>query len=73
MGLKEDIVKGVEDVKDSVSETAHRANANAEQAKRDVAGDQMTTSEKVGSALNQAKESVQAEYDKTKRNVRDTT
>jgi hypothetical protein len=73
MGLKDDIVKGVEDIKDSVAELGHRANANAEQTKRDVAGDQMTPGEKVGSTLNQAKESVQAEYDKTKRDVRDST
>jgi hypothetical protein len=73
MGLKEDIVKGVEDVKDSVNEAVHRGNANAEQAKRDVAGDQMTVGEKVGSAVNQAKENVQAEYDHTKRDVRDNT
>jgi hypothetical protein len=51
MGLKDDIVKGVEDIKDSVAELGHRANANAEQTKRDVAGDQMTPGEKVGSTI----------------------
>jgi hypothetical protein len=73
MGLKDDIVKGIEDIKDSISEAAHRSNAQAEQTKRDVAGDEMTVGQKAGSALNQAKESVQANYDETKRNVRDAT
>jgi hypothetical protein len=73
MGLKDDIVNGVKDIKDSISEASHRSNAQAEQTKRDVAGDQMTTGEKVGSAVNQAKETVQANYDEAKRNVRDST
>jgi len=38
-----------------------------------VAGDQMTTGEKVGSVANQVKESAQANYDEAKRNVRDST
>jgi hypothetical protein len=73
MGLKDDIVKGVKDVKDSITEATHRSNAEAEQVKRDVAGDQMTTGEKVGSVANQVKESAQANYDEAKRNVRDST
>jgi len=73
MGLKDDIVKGVKDVKDAITEASHRGNAEAEQVKRDVAGDQMTTGEKVGSVANQVKESAQANYDEAKRNVRDST
>jgi hypothetical protein len=73
MGLKDDIVKGVKDVKDAITEAGHRSNAEAEQVKRDVAGDQMTPGEKVGSVANQVKESAQASYDEAKRNVRDST
>ena len=64
--------KGIDNVKDSVSEASHRSAADAEQAKRDVAGDQMTTGEKVGSVLNQAKNNVQAETDATKREARNS-
>jgi hypothetical protein len=73
MGLKDDIVNGVKDVKDALTEASHRSNAEAEQVKRDVAGDQMTTTEKVGSVANQVKESAQADYDEAKRNIRDST
>ncbi|HEY1680516.1 MAG TPA: hypothetical protein VGF98_02605 [Candidatus Tumulicola sp.] len=73
MGLKDEIVKGVKDVKDAIAEATHRSNAEAEQVKRDVAGDQMTPGEKVGSVANQVKESTQASYDEAKRNVRDAT
>ncbi len=73
MGLKDEIVKGVKDVKDAITEATHRSNAEAEQVKRDVAGDQMTAGEKVGSVANQVKESAQANYDEAKRNVRDAT
>ena len=80
MGLQDNIDKGIdavkkatENVKDAVSEAGHRSAAEGEQAKRDVAGDQMTGSEKVGSVFNQGKENVQAEVDATKRDVRNNT
>ena len=66
------VKKGAEDVKDAVSEIGHRSAAEGEQAKRDVAGDAMTTGEKVGSVFNQGKETVLADVDATKRDVRNT-
>lgn len=65
------IKKGVHDVEDRISEATHKSNADAEQAKRDVAGDTMTTGEKVDSVVNQGVENVQAGYAATKRDVRD--
>jgi len=50
-------------VKDALNEAGHRANAEGEKAKRDLAGDQMTSGEKVGSMFRQA----------TKRDVRNNT
>lgn len=73
MGLKDELNKTVDDVKDAVREGGHRSEAQVEQAKRDVAGDDMTASEKAASMANQAKNTVQADYDKTKRDVRDHT
>lgn len=69
----ENLKKGIENVKDAVSEAGHRSAAEGEQAKRDLHGDEMTTSEKVTSAINQAKEGTQAEIDAAKRNVRNNT
>jgi len=73
MGLKHEIDKVIDDVKDASSEAQHRSVAEGEQAKRDLAGDAMTPGEKVGSAVNQAKNTVQAEVDRAKRDVRDNT
>jgi hypothetical protein len=78
MGLKDAfehsvdaLKKGAEDVKDTVSEIGHRSAAEGEQAKRDVAGDEMTLGEKAGSVLNQGKESTLAEGAAAKRDLRD--
>jgi hypothetical protein len=78
MGLKDafehsvdTLKKGAEDVKDTVSEIGHRSAAEGEQAKRDVAGDEMTLGEKAGSVLNQGKESTLAEGAAAKRDLRD--
>ncbi len=73
MGIKDELNKGVKNVQDTVKEAGHRGEAQAEQTKRDVAGDEMTTSEKAGSAANQAKNTVEAEFDKAKRDVRNKT
>jgi hypothetical protein len=80
MGLKEgfdNVVDAVKDaaanVKDAASEATHRSVAEGEQAKRDVAGDQMTAGEKVGSMFNQAKNSTQADIDAAKQDVRNNT
>jgi len=64
------VKKGVDNLKDTVSEATHRSAAESEQAKRDVAGDQMTTGEKVGSMFKQGTETVKADVDASKRDVR---
>lgn len=79
MGLQEDLEKGLDavkkaasDVKDALSEAGHRSAAEGEQVKRDVAGDEMSAGEKLGSVVNQAKESTLADVDRLKRDVRDS-
>ncbi len=70
MGLKEEVVKIVDNVKDAISEGTHRSAADAEQAKRDVAGDAMTPGENIASMANQAKHTVAAEIDGAKQDIR---
>jgi hypothetical protein len=72
MGLKEEFVKTVDNVKDAASEAGHRSEAAGEQAKRDIAGDTMTPTEQVGSAFNQAKNNVQADLDEAKQKARNS-
>jgi hypothetical protein len=62
----------VDDVKDSVHEGQHRSAADMEKSKREALGDELTPREKVGSALNEAKQRTQAEYDAAKHRVRDS-
>jgi hypothetical protein len=80
MGLKDgldNVVGAVKDaaanVKDAASEATHKSVAEGEQAKRDVAGDQMTAGEKASSMVNQAKNSVQADVDSSKQTIRNNT
>ncbi|GAC1413749.1 MAG: hypothetical protein NVSMB64_24030 [Candidatus Velthaea sp.] len=80
MGLKDAFEKGVdavkrgaENVKDTVSEAGHRSAAEGEQAKRDVAGDEMTLGEKAGSVIHQGSETLKGDFDATKRDVRSNT
>jgi hypothetical protein len=80
MGLKDTlndgldaVKKGIDNVKDTVSETVHRSNAEAEQATRDAAGDALTPGEKVGSMLRQGKETLQGDVDAAKRDLRNNT
>jgi hypothetical protein len=70
LNFKDKLVQTFEDAKDSVNEALHRSEANAEQAKRDVAGEEMTPAEHASSMMNQAKNNVQADIDKTKRDLR---
>jgi gas vesicle protein len=79
MDLKDQLKKAAdgiktvaEDVKDKVNEAAHRSTAEAEQTRRDAAGETMTTSEKAGSVINQAKNTAQAEIDAAKQEARRT-
>ncbi|MBC5815041.1 MAG: hypothetical protein GIW97_00725 [Candidatus Eremiobacteraeota bacterium] len=62
----------VDNVRDGANEAGHRTEARAEQEKRNVAGDEMTAGDKAKSMVNQGKNEVQAGYDKTKRDVRDS-
>lgn len=73
MGLKDAINKIVDNVKDTANEASHKSAAEGEQAKRDVAGDQMSVGENLGSMANQAKEELQGETAATKRDVRNST
>jgi hypothetical protein len=72
VSIKEEISKVVDNVKDALSEAGHRGQAEAEQAKRDVAGDRMTVGENVASVANQAKHSVAAEVDAAKQDLRNS-
>ena len=67
------IKKAVDDAKDAVREVKHRTEADLEHAKRDVAGDEMTTGEKVKSFVDEDVERTKADVDKAKRAVRDNT
>jgi hypothetical protein len=66
MDLMNDLKNGLGAIKDSISEGAHKGAADAEHAKRDVAGDSLTTGEKVSSIANEAKNNVQAGVDHAK-------
>jgi hypothetical protein len=66
MSIKDNIKNAVGAVKDSVSEAGHKSAAEAERQRRDLAGDAMTTGEKIGSVANEAKNNVQAGIDHAK-------
>lgn len=68
-----DLNKAVQDVGDALKEGAHRGEAEGERAKRSTVGDAMTPGEKAGSIANEVSEEAKAEFDKAKRNVRDST
>ena len=71
MNKMADTVKDtVDNVRDTGNEFGHRAQAKGEEAKRRVAGDEMTLGQKTQSVFNQGKNEVQAEYDKSKRDIR---
>ena len=59
----------IEEAKDATREAGHRVAAEGEHLKRDVAGDEMTTSQKVGSVAKEAKHRTQAEIDAAKRHT----
>jgi hypothetical protein len=73
MDLKKDVDRLGKDLKDTADEVKHRFKAGEERGKREAAGDEMTTTEKVESALKEAGHETAAEFDKTKREVRDNT
>jgi F0F1-type ATP synthase membrane subunit b/b' len=73
MGIKDELHKVIDNAADALSEAGHKVNASTEQAKRDAAGDEMSTGEKAKSVLNQGKENVLAEVDRAKQDVRNKT
>jgi hypothetical protein len=73
MGIKEDLRKTIDNVKDAFGEAAHKANADTEQTERDLSGDALTPGEKVRSVANQAKEETLAGIDHAKREIRNNT
>jgi hypothetical protein len=60
----------IANVKDAASEAAHRTSAQAEQTKRDVAGDTLTPGEHVESVATQIKEETLAQVDAAKQSIR---
>jgi hypothetical protein len=73
MGVKHEVEKTAENIKDTVREADHRAQAQAEREARETAGDLLSPTEKLKSHANEAKHEVLAEVDKAKRAVRDHT
>lgn len=73
MGLLDGIKKAVDNVADAVSEAGHKATAEGEHAKREVAGDAMTPGENVKSIVNEGKENLLGGVDHAKREVRENT
>ncbi|MDQ2817840.1 MAG: hypothetical protein M3T49_06465 [Candidatus Eremiobacteraeota bacterium] len=71
--LKNDFNKAVDNVKDSVDQAKHKSQADGERAKRDVAGKDMTASEKVESTVKEGGHNLGADWDKTKKDVRNNT
>jgi hypothetical protein len=69
----DNLKKAVDDTKDALHEIKHRSEADIEHATRDIAGDEMTTGEKVKSFIHEDVENTKADIDKTKRVVRDKT
>lgn len=71
--IKDEIEKGVKDVRDTAAAGMHHSAAEAEHTRREVEGDTMTPGEKVTSGATEAKERVKEGIDNAKRNVRDHT
>ena len=64
-------IKG--DTHDALDEAKHRVQAGAEKVKRAVEGDDMPLGDRVVSHVKEAGHDLKAEYDKTKRDVRNDT
>ena len=72
MGLKETIVAAVDTIIDKMNELGHKASADAESAKRDLAGDALPPGEQIGSAVIESKERLLAGVDRAKVDARTT-
>jgi len=64
------IKRTTDDVKDTLHEGQHRSAAEAERMRRKSLHGELTGAEKMKSALNEAKERAQAEFDAAKREAR---
>jgi hypothetical protein len=64
------IKRSTDNLKDAVRERQHRATADAERARRETLGDELSPTEKSKSLLNEVKERTEAEIDAAKREVR---
>ncbi len=71
MSTKNPIQHAVDDVRDATKEALHRSTAEAEHARREALGDEMTWGEKAKSGANELKNRAQAEVDHAKRKARD--
>lgn len=71
--MADDLKKAADNTKDAAHELEHRTKAGLEHAKRDVAGDEMTTGEKVRSVVHEDVENTKADVDKTKQKLRNNT
>ena len=70
---KDAVGKGIDNVRDSASQAMHNSTADAEKTRRDLDGENMTATEKLGSMFNEGKNRAQAEIDETKKDVRNNT
>jgi hypothetical protein len=66
-----DTIKG--DTRDALDEVKHRVQAGGEKVKRAVEGDNMPLGDRVASHVKEAGHDLKADFDKTKRDVRDDT
>jgi hypothetical protein len=66
-----DTIKG--DTHDALDEAKHRVQAGAEKVKRAAEGHDMPLGDRVASHVKEAGHDMKADYDKTKRDVRDDT
>ena len=66
-----DTIKG--DTRDALDEMKHRVEAGGEKVRRAVEGDSMPLGDRVASHVKEAGHDLKADFDKTKRDVRDDT
>jgi hypothetical protein len=71
--MGDEVKKAIDDIKDAGREVKHRTEAGLEHAKRDIAGDEMTTGEKIKSVVHEDVENTKADIDHATRAVRDET
>jgi hypothetical protein len=73
MGLRDELKKVGDNIKDAVDETRHREAAEVEREERELNGNVMTPGEKIRSTGRQAEHDVLADVDRAKRAIRENT